>query len=92
MINPLDFPICLSRPKLLTPVSAWHEHIPFAMFLVGLHKPAIIVELGTQYGDSYCAFCQAVKENNLNTCCYAFDTWEGDAHAGYYGEEVMAGL
>ncbi len=65
MLNPLDFPTCLSFPYRISPASAWQEHIPFAMYLIELCKPAIIVELGTHYGDSYCAFCQAVKEKSF---------------------------
>lgn len=90
--NPLDYPICFEVPRRLTPFSAWHEHIPFAMFLVDILRPSVIVELGTQYGDSYCAFCQAVKALQLDTRCYAVDTWQGDPHAGFYGPEVLADL
>lgn len=92
MLNPLDHPICLSSPKRVTPLSAWHEHIPFAMFLVDLLRPEIIVELGTESGDSYCAFCQAVKGLNLATRCYAIDTWQGDSHAGLYDANVLEDL
>jgi len=90
--NPLNHPILFSSPGRLTPYSAWHEHIPFAMLLIDLLRPNLIVELGTHYGDSYCAFCQAVQELNLHTRCYAIDTWEGDPHAGRYGPEVLADL
>lgn len=92
IFNPLDHPICLHRPLRLTPFSTWQEHIPFAMCLVDLLRPNVIVELGTQGGDSYCAFCQAVKELGLSTRCYAVDTWKGDPDAGYYGPEVLADL
>lgn len=92
MLNPLDHPVCLEVPHRLTPGSAWHEHIPFAMLLVDLLRPKTIVELGTYSGDSYCAFCQAVKALDLETSCYAVDTWAGDPHAGLYGPEVLADL
>lgn len=84
--------ILFTTPLRLTPYSAWHEHIPFAMFLVDILRPNIIVELGTYYGDSYCAFCQAVKELGLKTRCYAVDTWKGDPQTGFYGSEVLEDL
>ena len=88
----MDFPIFFSLPSRLTPLSAWHEHIPFAMFLVDVLKPEAFVELGTHCGDSYCAFCQAVEALKLNARCYAVDTWRGDAHAGFYGPEILEDL
>src|SRR6267142_1729758 len=91
-LNVFGNPICLTIPERLTPFSGWCEHIPFAMLAVDLLKPNVIVELGTQHGVSYCAFCQAVKELNLGTRCYAIDTWQGDPHSTLYGPEVLADL
>jgi O-antigen biosynthesis protein len=92
LLNPLASPVLLAGPRRLTPGSAWHEHIPFGMFLVDLLRPRLLVELGTHHGDSYCAFCQAVLQLGLETRCYAVDTWAGDFHAGAYGSEVLADL
>jgi uncharacterized Zn-finger protein len=88
-LNPFDHPIIFSSPRRITPISAWHEHIPFGMLLVDLLRPNVFVELGTHYGDSYCSFCQAVQELDLVTQCYAVDSWEGDFHSGFYGPEVF---
>jgi glycosyltransferase involved in cell wall biosynthesis len=90
--NPLDHPIVFSNPRRLTPFSAWHEHIPFAMLLVDLLRPNLFVQLGIHYGDSYCTFCQAVQELDLRTRCCAIDNWDGDSHAGFCGPEVLADL
>lgn len=79
------------RPKSL-PASAWLGHIPFAAWIVEELRPATFVELGTHNGASYLAFCQAVLENSLGTRCFAVDTWEGDEHAGLYGEDVYQAL
>jgi hypothetical protein len=79
------------EPKFV-PFSAWVEHIPFAMYLVDVLKPRTLVELGTHYGASYCAFCQAVAELCLDIRCYAVDSWQGDPHAGDYGTEVLEQL
>jgi O-antigen biosynthesis protein len=69
--------------------SAWIEHAPFAYWLIGAHRPSLLVELGTHWGYSFFAFCQAVRDLGLPTRCFAVDTWQGDDQAGHYGEEVL---
>lgn len=71
------------------PQTAWLRHGPFATWLTKAAAPKLIVELGSHYGYSYFAFCQAVKESDIGTRCYAIDTWEGDDHAGFYNEPVF---
>ena len=87
--NPFDYPILFTTPVRLTFHSFWQEHIPFGMFLVQLLEPRLLVELGTHHGDSYCAFCQVVKELRLPTKCYAVDNWQGDVHVGEYDSAVL---
>ena len=91
MFNPLLHPICFTNLLRIAP-STWLGHTPFAMFLTDLLRPETIVELGTYYGASYCAFCQAVDQLSLNTKCYAVDTWRGDPQSGFFGEEVLEDL
>jgi lipopolysaccharide biosynthesis glycosyltransferase len=81
----------ISMPAYV-PITAWLRHGPFAMWLVKAARPKRIVELGSHYGFSYFAFCQAVKETGLATECFAVDTWQGDEHAGFYGEDVFAAV
>ncbi|RTL61518.1 MAG: class I SAM-dependent methyltransferase [Pseudonocardiaceae bacterium] len=71
---------------------AWVEHVPFAFWVVDILRPKTIVELGTHTGVSYSAMCQAVAKLELNTKCYAIDTWRGDEHAGFYPEAVYSEL
>lgn len=89
--NPFDYPLLFATPDLIAH-STWLSHIPLAMLVVDLLRPATIVELGTYRGVSYCAFCQAVEALGLETRCYAVDTWQGDAHSGLYGGDVLADL
>lgn len=89
--NPLDHPICLDMPHLKQ-ASTWVQHVPFGMCLVDLVRPALLVELGTHSGTSYCAFCQAVRTLDLSTQCVAVDTWRGDAHVGPATDDMLAAL
>ena len=90
-LNPLEHPICFSRPERIA-ASPWLGHTPFAMYLTDLLRPRVIVELGTFTGVSYCAFCQAVREIQLETRCYAIETWRGDEQTGFYDEDVLLDL
>lgn len=73
-----------------TPESAWLGHIPFAAWMIQVQRPDVFVELGTHRGASFFAVCQAVLETGAPTQCFAVDTWEGDEHAGKYGDEIFA--
>lgn len=81
-----------SRPVFETDVrgthlnTAWEGHRRFGYDLVRHMRPGRVVELGTYYGASHFAFCQAVKDHRLATECYAVDTWLGDKHSGLYDE------
>lgn len=88
----LNYHLCFEKPRRLTDVNSWHGHIPFAFTIVQILRPKIFVELGTHKGDSYCAFCQAVDMLELDTMCYAIDTWRGDQHSGFYGPEILEEL
>lgn len=77
------------KPNYITK-SAWLEHIPFAFWLAETLQPKRFVELGTHYGSSYFAFCQAISQQDWDAQCFAVDTWQGDEHAGIYGREVHA--
>ncbi|WP_321879083.1 class I SAM-dependent methyltransferase [Paraburkholderia bannensis] len=88
--HPLEFttPESLWVPDQII-TSAWLEHAPFAFWIIQAVKPRVFVELGSHFGFSYLAFCQAVLALNLPTRCFAVDTWVGDDHAGFYGNEVF---
>src|SRR5438093_2023490 len=86
-------PACLSLPTRLTAVPSWQEHIPFAFWLIDRLRPSLFFELGVHAGDSYCAFCQAVRETGAPTRCFGVDSWRGDGHAiDYDGEATLAEL
>src|SRR5262249_5839112 len=87
VLPPIFRPSMFWIPERQAP-SAWIEHVPFGFWLVDVLRPRRIVELGTYNGVSYSAMCQAVKTLGLATSCFAVDSWKGDEHAGFYGEDV----
>lgn len=85
-------PPALWEPCHLSSPAPWAGHIPFAFWLTAVMRPRSFVELGTYSGISYLAFCQAIRQLELPTQAFAIDTWEGDAHAGAYGETIYQTL
>jgi chromosome segregation ATPase len=82
----LDYPARLVWP------SPWIGHIPFALWLVEVLRPRVVVELGVHSGNSYCAFLQAVQSLSLAARCYGIDHWRGDEHSDHYPDDVYAEL
>ncbi|RNA64277.1 glycosyltransferase [Prosthecochloris sp. ZM_2] len=76
-------------PARVTTETSWIGHMPFALWLMPVARPEQLVELGTYTGNSYFAFCQGIQQNRLHTRCCAVDTWRGDRHAGFYGNDVF---
>lgn len=85
----VNFKSLTLNPVYIAP-SAWWQHVPIAHWLVSQLQPDRIVELGTHYGVSFFSFCEAAQAFSPNTFVYAVDTWEGDEHASYYGNDVYA--
>jgi hypothetical protein len=85
----IDLPSRRFEPRIYG-VGAWTSHLHFAYDLVATLKPAVLVELGVDRGESYFAFCQAAAENQTGTRCFGIDTWRGDRQAGGYDETTFA--
>jgi hypothetical protein len=85
----VDLPSRHFEPRIYG-VGAWTSHLHFACDLVAVMKPALLVELGVDRGESYFTFCQTAAENQTGTRCFGIDTWRGDQHAGGYDETTFA--
>ncbi len=92
MLDILRYPQCLWQPEYHSDIPWWHGHIPFAFFLIAIHRPRVFVELGSHKGDSYMAFCQAVVGTGLTCSCRAVDNWQGDQHVGDLADEIYTNL
>ena len=88
----LKYKIIFTLPEKIEEPFSWIDHIPFAFFLVDILRPELLVELGVYSGNSYNAFCQAVKAVNGDTKCYGIDNWLGDKHVGHLDESVYQDL
>lgn len=83
----------LSPASFWTPAhamdSAWHEHAPFASWLIDAARPSTVVELGTHRGFSFFVFAEGVKRLGYDARLFALDSWTGDDQAGHYDENVF---
>lgn len=85
----LDLPSRQFAPRIYG-VGAWTSHLHFAYDVVATLRPAVLVELGVDRGESYFAFCQSAAENHTGTRSFGIDTWRGDQQAGGYDETTFA--
>jgi hypothetical protein len=72
LLNPLEHPVMLSAPRRPPSAISRAMQLPLAMLLVSLARPRRLVELDSESGDLYSAFCQAIHELRLTTQCYSF--------------------
>jgi len=70
--------------------SAWEGHRYFIYDFIRNTKPKLIVELGTYKGGSLFAMAQAIKDSGLQCKLLGVDTWKGDRHTGFYGNQVFS--
>jgi hypothetical protein len=84
----IDQPSSRFEPRIYG-VGAWTPHLHFGYDLVAVLRPALLVELGVDRGESYFAFCQSAAENETGTRCFGVDIWQGDKHAGGYDETTF---
>ena len=75
--------------RSLAGYSAWQGHFDFGYDLVRNFKPQVTVELGTHLGGSFFALSQGAKDAGAGGKVYGVDTWEGDAHAGFYESRIF---
>ncbi|MEP6955332.1 MAG: class I SAM-dependent methyltransferase [Chthoniobacterales bacterium] len=71
-------------------LGAWTDNLAFACDLIATLQPQLLVELGTDRGESFFGFCQAVAAHSTGTRCFAVDTWRGDLQTGEYDETTFA--
>ena len=61
----------------------------FIFALFSLLRPRRYVEIGTHWGMSFFAACQAADQLRIGTQCIAVDGWIGDEHAGFYKRRIF---
>ena len=90
--NPFNNPICFLLPLNVGQEAGWIPHAPFAMVLVDLLRPQVIVELGGRDGVSYGVFCQAVMELQLESRCFAISYHRDEDENGAHEIEPLNGF
>lgn len=68
--------------------SAWRGLGSIAYEIVKSFRPKVVCELGSFSGFSTFAMGLALRDLAERGQLYAVDTWQGDPHAGFYGEEL----
>ena len=79
------------RPDLLSEAPFWRGHLAFAGVIVAALRPARVLELGVQHGDSLFTFAEAMRRHGpADGTVTGIDAWQGDAHVGPQEDWVYA--
>ena len=89
VIQPFTSRTLFMRPLFLEK-SGWLQHVPFAFWLIDTHRPETVVELGSRTGTAYFAFCQAIKQLELQTQCVSASPWQNDEASNYNGDAAYS--
>jgi hypothetical protein len=79
----------MDQPPRRIVASAWNGHLGFVNALVGLARPARVVELGVHVGGSFIAICDACVRHEVAAEVIGVDTWLGDPHLGKGDNETV---
>lgn len=87
----------LFAPTEIAVESPWAGLIPVMNLIISLCRPEHYAELGTYRGCSFFAALSAAKACGHTMRATAIDSWQGDAHSGFYDgdaflREVEAGV
>jgi hypothetical protein len=63
------------EPRWVGPLE-WTAHFALEYDLAHAIRPRLVVDLGAGDCVSYFAYCQAIKDHDIDGFCYAFDDWE----------------
>lgn len=64
-----------NQPRFVVKPYCWIKHTPFAFYLIENINPRVFLEIGTNHGNAYFSFCQAVHDLKINTKCYSVSNW-----------------
>jgi len=81
----------LIAPTIITETH-WAAHVPFVRWLVSELKPKTFVELGTENGHSFFNIAESMHKINLQSSCFAVDTWLGDEFTSEYSKDVYSSV
>lgn len=91
--DPFALPIPTFVPRRFQPGTRahWCGHIAFANDLIAQHRPALLVQLGTEQSDSYFGLCQCILSSSVDCVCYGVNE-DHSPEATSYNQRFYSGF